>query len=50
GFRIDIAGNLWISAWDGVQCHTPAGELIGKILVPEMVANVAFGGALRSVR
>ncbi|TIV93330.1 MAG: SMP-30/gluconolactonase/LRE family protein, partial [Mesorhizobium sp.] len=45
GFRIDIAGNLWISAWDGVQCHTPAGELIGKILVPEMVANVAFGGA-----
>ncbi|CDX36242.1 Gluconolactonase [Mesorhizobium plurifarium] len=45
GFRVDIAGNLWISAWDGVQCHTPAGELIGKILVPEMVANVAFGGA-----
>ncbi|RUY03988.1 SMP-30/gluconolactonase/LRE family protein [Mesorhizobium sp. M2A.F.Ca.ET.040.01.1.1] len=40
-----VAGNLWISAWDGVQCHTPAGELIGKILVPEMVANVAFGGA-----
>ncbi len=44
GFRIDVAGNLWISAWDGVQCHTPEGELIGKIRVPEMVANLAFGG------
>lgn len=44
GFRVDRHGNLWISAWDGVQCHTPAGELIGKIRVPEMVANVAFGG------
>jgi gluconolactonase len=44
GFRVDMLGNLWISAWDGVQCHTPAGALIGKILVPEMVANVAFGG------
>ncbi|MDQ0473252.1 SMP-30/gluconolactonase/LRE family protein [Labrys wisconsinensis] len=44
GFRVDIAGNLWISAWDGVQCHTPDGDLIGKILVPEIVANVVFGG------
>jgi gluconolactonase len=44
GFRVDIAGNLWISAWDGVQCHTPDGELVGKIRVPEMVANLAFGG------
>ena len=44
GFRIDVAGNLWISAWDGVQCHTPQGELIGKIRVPEMVANLVFGG------
>jgi gluconolactonase len=44
GFRVDIAGNLWISAWDGVQCHTPEGELLGKIRVPEMVANLAFGG------
>lgn len=44
GFRVDVIGNLWISAWDGVQCHTPDGELIGKIQVPEMVSNVAFGG------
>ena len=44
GFRLDVAGNIWTSAWDGVHCLTPAGELIGKILVPEIVANVAFGG------
>lgn len=44
GFRLDVAGNLWVSAWDGVHCITPAGVLIGKIKVPEMVANVAFGG------
>ncbi|WP_425418930.1 SMP-30/gluconolactonase/LRE family protein [Oricola indica] len=45
GFRVDTAGNLWVSAWDGVHCLTPSGELIGKILVPEVVANVTFGGA-----
>ncbi len=44
GFRVDVEGNLWISAWDGVQCHTPEGELIGKIRVPEVVANLTFGG------
>ncbi len=48
GFRIDCEGNLWISAWDGVQCHTPEGELIGKIRVPEVVANLTFGGSKRN--
>ena len=32
------------SAADGVQCHTPDGEAIGKICTPEVVANLAFGG------
>jgi gluconolactonase len=45
GFRVDVLGNLWISAWDGVQCFSPDGTLLGKIRVPEMVANLAFGGA-----
>ena len=31
GLRVDVEGNVWISAADGVQCHTPDGELIGKI-------------------
>lgn len=44
GFRIDTKGNLWASAGDGVHCHAPDGKLIGKIRVPEVVANVCFGG------
>ena len=38
-------GNLWLSAGDGVHCHAPDGTLLGKILIPETVANVCFGGA-----
>jgi gluconolactonase len=45
GLRIDVEGNVWVSAADGVQCFTPGGELIGKIRTPEVVANLAFGGA-----
>ena len=44
GLRVDVEGNVWISAADGVQCHTPDGEAIGKIRTPEVVANLAFGG------
>lgn len=44
GLRVDEQDNYWISAADGVQCYTPAGERLGKILVPETVANLTFGG------
>jgi gluconolactonase len=44
GLRIDTRGHLWISAGDGVHCHAPDGTLLGKIRVPEAVANVCFGG------
>jgi gluconolactonase len=29
---------------DGVRCYTPEGDLIGKIHLPETVANLTFGG------
>ena len=29
---------------EGVHCYEPDGALIGKILIPEIVANVTFGG------
>jgi len=45
GFRVDWQGNIWISAGDGVHCLSPQGELLGKILLPETVSNVCFGGA-----
>jgi gluconolactonase len=44
GFRVDARGNLWLSAGDGVHCYAGDGSLLGKILVPESVANVCFGG------
>lgn len=48
GFRFDTDGNLWTSAKDGVHCYLPDGTLIGKILVPETVANLTFGGPKRN--
>ena len=44
GFRCDSKGRVWSSAGDGVHCYAPDGRLLGKILVPEVVANVCFGG------
>jgi gluconolactonase len=48
GFRVDRDGRVWTSAADGVHVYSPDGALIGKILVPEPVANVCFGGARRN--
>ena len=48
GFRCDTAGNVWTSAGDGVHCYSPEGALLGKIKVPEVVANVCFGGPKRN--
>jgi gluconolactonase len=44
GIRCDELGNVWSSSGDGVQIFSPAGQLIGRILLPESAANVAFGG------
>ena len=44
GIRVDSDGNLWSSARDGVHCIAPDGTLMGKILVPEIVSNICFGG------
>lgn len=44
GIRMDDEGNLWSSAGDGVHCLAPDGHLMGKILVPEIVSNLCFGG------
>lgn len=48
GIRLDISGNLWSSAADGVHCFAPDGTLLGKILVPQTVANLTFGGRRRN--
>jgi gluconolactonase len=48
GFRLDAQGNLWTSAGPGVHCYAPDGQLIGTIAIPEVVANVCFGGPKRN--
>jgi gluconolactonase len=48
GFRLDVDGNIWTSAGDGVHCYAADGVLLGKIHVPEVVANICFGGPKRN--
>ena len=44
GIRCDTAGHIWASAGDGVHCYHPDGTHLGRIGVPEVVANLCFGG------
>jgi gluconolactonase len=48
GLRADRMGNLWVAAQQGVVCLAPDGTLIGRILTPEVVGNVEFGGLDRN--
>ena len=48
GFRVNVDGDIWASAADDVHCIAPDGEMIGKILVPETVTHIAFGGPKRN--
>jgi gluconolactonase len=48
GFRLDTEGRIWTSAGDGVHVYDPDGTLLGKVRVPEVVANVCFGGPKRN--
>jgi len=54
GMRADVDGNLWVG-WgmgeenlDGVVVFNSEGTVIGRIHIPERVANVCFGGASRN--
>lgn len=48
GIRLDDAGRVWAAAWDGVHCFHPDGTLLGKLLLPEPVSNLTFGGSKRN--
>lgn len=47
GLRVDEGGNIFTSSQDSVQVYAPDGSRLGKIMVPEVVANLTFGGAER---
>lgn len=54
GIRADTDGNIWAGAgwvgpgYDGVHIFAPGGERIGMILLPEICANLCFGGTRRN--
>ncbi|MGO4449832.1 SMP-30/gluconolactonase/LRE family protein [Phyllobacterium sp. TAF24] len=48
GMRVDVDGNLWSSAADGIHCFGPGGVLLGKIKIPQTVSNLTFGGPRRN--
>lgn len=54
GLRADIEGNVYAAAgwvgpgYDGVHVFAPDGVRIGLILLPEVCANICFGGTKRN--
>jgi gluconolactonase len=44
GVRVDDSGRLWLAGHDGLHCVHPDGTLLGKLLLPEVCANLTFGG------
>lgn len=55
GVRCDVSGNVWCSSnagravgYSGVTVWTPQGKLIGRIRLPEVTANLCFGGPKRN--
>jgi gluconolactonase len=53
GMRADVFGNLWISSntvlgYAGVLVFTSDAKLLGRIRLPEVCANLAFGGPKRN--
>ncbi len=48
GLRVDVDDRIWTSAGEGVVCYEADGTLIGRIVIPERVSNLTFGGAKRN--
>lgn len=43
GLKVDKIGNLWATGPGGIWIVSPRGKLLGRIHMPEVAANVAFG-------
>jgi Gluconolactonase len=44
GLRVDVDGNVWTSAGDGIHILDAQGVELGRILLPEAASNLVFGG------
>ena len=44
GMKCDAEGNVWVTAPGGLWVYAPTGKLIGKVSIPELPANLHWGG------
>ncbi|CAN0599839.1 unnamed protein product, partial [Ectocarpus sp. 12 AP-2014] len=44
GMKCDAEGNIWVTAPGGLWVYTIQGKLIGKVAIPELAANLHWGG------
>ncbi|KST66882.1 SMP-30/gluconolactonase/LRE family protein [Mastigocoleus testarum] len=44
GLKVDNFGNIFTSSADSIQVYAPDRTCLGKIFVPEVCANLTFGG------
>ncbi|MEO8437585.1 MAG: SMP-30/gluconolactonase/LRE family protein [Chloroflexota bacterium] len=44
GLRVDVEGNIWTSAGDGIQVYDADAVELGRILLPQEASNCTFGG------
>ena len=45
---VDVVTDDGVTGHAYVRCYTPDGDLLGKIHIPETVANLCFGGQQRN--
>ncbi|HEY0137859.1 MAG TPA: SMP-30/gluconolactonase/LRE family protein [Nannocystis sp.] len=43
GMAVDVFGDIFVTGGGGVRVVTPAGDLLGTIMVPEQATNCTFG-------
>lgn len=48
GLRVDSEGFVWISGGPAVHVYAPDDTLVGRLRVPQTVANLTFGGPRRN--
>jgi gluconolactonase len=44
GMKIDSRGDIWTTGPGGIRIITPQGKVLGQVLLPEVAANLAWGG------
>ena len=45
GMKCDAEGNVWVTAPGGIRVYSPDGAQLGTVRIPEMPANLHWGGS-----